>query len=405
MTALQKLLIEQSEHREKVNAVLGVEAEKRTDEQKSELTKSTERLKGLEPDLRAAIVADDADKAKVKSEFGDDAEGTELRALIAGASIGDVFSAAVEHRATEGRTAELQTHYKVQPNQIPLALLRQPVEERAVTPAPANVGTNQAEITPGVFPMSAAEFLGIDMPTVGVGESVYPVLTKNAVVEALAENDPGTETDGTFSADVLSPARLQASFFYSREDRARFAGMDASLRQNLGDALADKLDDEILTGTNGLLTGTILGNNNVSTETTYALYRSQFAYGRVDGTYAGTVADIRVVMGAGTYGHAAAQFRSANAGDRAALEDLMDATGGVRVSAHVPDVSNANKQNAVIRLGMRRDYVAPLWEGITLINDEITKAANGQIVITAVMLYAIKLLRAAGFHKQQAQTA
>ena len=110
-------------------------------------------------------------------------------------------------------------------------------------------------------------------------------------------------------------------------------------------------------------------------------------------------------MGAGTYGHAAAQFRSANAGDRAALEDLMDATGGVRVSAHVPDVSNANKQNAVIRLGMRRDYVAPLWEGVTLIPDEITKAANGQIVLTAVMLYAIKLLRADGFHKQQSQTA
>ena len=189
MTPYQKLLIEQSEHREKVNAVLAVETEKRTDEQKDELLKSADRLKAIEPDLRAAIVADEAGKAKLATEFAEDAEGAELRQLIAGASIGDVFSAAVEHRATEGRTAELQTHYKVQPNQIPLALLRQPVEKRAVTPAPTNVGTNQAEITPGVFPMSAAEFLGIDMPTVGVGDAVYPVLTKNAAVEALAEND------------------------------------------------------------------------------------------------------------------------------------------------------------------------------------------------------------------------
>ena len=256
-----------------------------------------------------------------------------------------------------------------------------------------------------MFPQSAAEFLGIDTPTVGVGEAVYPVLTTNASVEALAENAGGAETTGAFTADVLSPARLQASFFYSREDRARFAGMDTSLRQNLGDALADKLDDEILTGTNGLLTGTILANNNVAAVTSYALYRSQFAYGRVDGTYAGTVADIRTVMGAATYGHAAAQFRSANAGDRAALEDLMTATGGVRVSAHVPAPTNAHKQNAVIRLGMRRDYVAPMWEGVTLIPDEITKAANGQIVITAVMLYAIKLLRSGGFYKQQTQHA
>ena len=139
-------------------------------------------------------------------------------------------------------------------------------------------------------------------------------------------------------------------------------------------------------------------------DTTYASYRSQFGYGRVDGTYAGSVGDIRMVVGAATYGHMAAQFRSANAGDRAAVEDLMDATGGVKVSAHVPAVS-ANKQNAVIRLGMRRDMVAPIWDGVTLIPDEVTKAANGQIVVTAVMLHAVKLLRAGGFYKQQAQHA
>ena len=43
---------------------------------------------------------------------------------------------------------------------------------------------------------------------------------------------------------------------------------------------------------------------------------------------------------------------------------------------------------------------------MTIIPDEITKAADGQIVITAVMLYAIKVLRtAAGLVKQQTQHA
>ena len=36
-------------------------------------------------------------------------------------------------------------------------------------------------------------------------------------------------------------------------------------------------------------------------------------------------------------------------------------------------------RNVVIRLGSRRDMVAAIWEGITLIPDEITLAANGQI--------------------------
>ena len=116
------------------------------------------------------------------------------------------------------------------------------------------------------------------MPTVGVGEHVFPVLTKNAEVGTPAENAAQAETTGSFSADALSPSRLQASFFYSREDRARFAGMDEALRMNLSDALADALDKQILTGTAGLLTGTNLANHAVTSVTTYANYRSLFAW-------------------------------------------------------------------------------------------------------------------------------
>ena len=273
-----------------------------------------------------------------------------------------------------------------------------------MTPAPSNVGADQSAIVPGVFPMSVAAFLGVDMPTVGVGQHVFPVLTKNATVGTPAESAAQSETTESFSADALSPSRLQASFFYSREDRARFAGMDEALRMNLSDALGDALDKQILVGTNGLLTGTVLSNHAVTAATTYANYRALFGYSRVDGVYAGGVGDIKIVMGSATYAHASGVFRSDNAGDRAALEDLMGVTGGVKVSAHVPDPASS-RQNAVIRLGSRRDMVAPIWEGITLIPDEITKAANGQIVVTAVMLHAVKLLRAAGFWKQQAQVA
>ena len=66
------------------------------------------------------------------------------------------------------------------------------------------------------------------------------------------------------------------------------------------------------------LPGTKLANHNVSAITSYANYRSQLGYGRVDGTFAGSVGDLKIVMGAATYGHAAGVFRSDNAGDRAA---------------------------------------------------------------------------------------
>ena len=181
--------------------------------------------------------------------------------------------------------------------------------------------------------------------------------------------------------------------------------MSESLRENLASALSDKVDQQIINGAEGLLNGTNLQNHNASAVTTYADYRDLLAYGRVDGKFASGVSDIRILLGAGTHGHAAKQFRSANAGDRAAIEDLMQVTGGVRVSDHIPAVDSSHKQNAIVRLGSRRDAVCAMWQGVSLIPDEITKAASGQIVITAVLLCATKILRAAGFYKQQVQVS
>ena len=396
MTRKQKLELRASDIRTRLAELGG--AEELTDEQRGELDKLRTEYTDAERQIGALTVAEDK---PVETEQG--SEARELAALIADAEVGNIFEATIEHRATDGREAELQTHFGIAANQIPLVLLRGQIEERAVTPAPSNVAQNQSEIIPGVFPQSCAGFLGVDMPTVGVGEAVYPVLATNATVGTPAENAAQAETTGSFSAEVLSPTRLQASFFYSREDRARFRGMSEALRMNLSDALADALDAQILAGTNGLFSGTVLANHNVTTATTFDLYLAGLAYGRVEGTYASTAADLRIVMGAHTYGHAGRVYRNDSV-DRTALDRLMEVTGGVKVSAHVPAAAS-NRQNAVIRLGSRRDMVAPIWEGVTLIPDEITLAANGQIKITAVMLHAIKLLRSSGFYKQQTQSA
>ena len=51
----------------------------------------------------------------------------------------------------------------------------------------------------------------------------------------------------------------------------------------------------------------------------------------------------------------------------------------------------------MIRLGMRSDYVQPLWMGVTIIIDEVTGSGKGEIEVTAVLLTNTKILRAAGF--------
>ena len=335
------------------------------------------------------------------------AEGTEYREMLGKANVGTIFDDLLGHRNTSGVEAELQQHLGLAGNQIPLDMLRGhgggggrgELEMRAVTPGATNVGTNQQPVIPYVFPQSAAAFLGVDMPSVGVGESVFPVLTGTLAVGTPAENVEQDETTGSFSSNVLVPQRLQASFFYSREDRARFASMDAALRENLSDGLADGLDKAILGGTNGLFAGTNLPNNNQTTNDTFESYLNHLCWNQIDGRYAAMTSDLAMVVGAATYKDMGATYRNTSV-DRSALDRLMELTAGVRVSAHVP-IPATNRQNVVIRRGMSMTAVAPTWEGVTLIPDEITKAKAGQIVITAVMLYAMKVLRTgAGLVKQ-----
>ena len=398
MTKKAQLAIELSTKRQRVNELLGLDDGELTTEQRSEMDGLTVRLQEIEPELRAAIVAEET--AQTVSTGEGTAESRELRAMVDRASVGAIFAAVVEHRATEGPEAELQKHLGLSGNQVPLGML---VEHRAVTPAPADVGATQSPIVPGVFPQSASAFLGVDQPTVAVGDAVFPVLTTNASVHTPDEGAAAAESTGSFAGDALVPKRLQSSFRYSREDRARFFNLDAALRDNLSMALGDGLDKQVISGPEGLLTGAKLANHNVDAVTTFDLYLAGLAYSRVDGTYASEAGDLRILVGSAAYGHAGRVYRNASV-DRSALDRLLEVTGGVRVSAHVPAAA-ANKQNTIVRRGMRRDMVAPIWEGVSLIPDEITKAADGEIVITAVMLHAVKILRADGFYKQQIQVA
>ena len=370
-----------SETREKANDLAAAESA----DDISRRDKLTAELKAQEVELRAAIEAD-ADTPPEMREWADVSGRFDL---------GEMFEGVMEHRASSGAIAEVQKERGLAANALPVELL---MEKRAVTPAPGDVGQSQSQITGFVFPQSVAAFLGIPSAIVPVGDATFPVLTSDPAAGVPAENAAQSETTGAFTADVLTPKRIQASFFWSREDASRLASMGDALREALQGGLADKLDKEILQGSEGLLTGTKLANHPQAAASTYADYVAELLYARVDGRYAFDLADIRVVMGSDTFGNAATKLPTN--GEENALARIRNDSGGVRVSANVPAAAS-NKQNALVRLGNRADMVAPVWGQVTLIPDEITKAANGQIILTAVLLHAVKILREGGFYKQE----
>ena len=393
----QSIQRSQSEKRSAFNAINALPTP--TDDQAVERDKLNGELSGLETEFRSALDAVEAEQLR-ETRAADDGEGRELRALSARANVGHVLTAAIEKRsAVDGAMGELQAHHKLAPNQIPLDALRLP-ELRAVTTSPANAQAQQAETVQPVFATGAGAFLGIFRPTVSMGAAVWPVLTSRPTVHGpyAAVDTDAANTTGAFDADLLAPERIQASFLYRRTDAARFSDMDMSLRMALNEGLQEKIDREAIRGDEGLLEGTNLANHARATSTDFAAFVSQFAYSRVDGRFAATVADVRSIMGSTSYAHAGSTYQAQP--HYSALKTIMGESGGVRVSAHVPAASG-NKQNAVIRLGMRRDMVQPMWAGVTVIVDEVTKSGEGQIEITAVLLMNTKIIRAAGFYKQE----
>ena len=384
MTPIQKIQLSMSETREKLNGM----SEVRVDgaDKLAERKRLLDELKSGEVELRAAITAE-ADTTPESREWADVSSRFDL---------GEMFTNVIEHRTSAGAIGEVQRERGLAPNAIPTEMLM--VEQRNVTPAPADVGQSQSQITGFVFPQSIASFLAIPSPIVPVGEATFPVLTSDPAAGTPDENAAQDETTGAFSADVLSPARIQASFFWSREDAARLAGMGGALQEALGGGIADKLDKELLRGDEGLLHSTNLSNHAEAAASTYANYVAKLLYARVDGRYAFDLADIRVVLGADSFANAATKLPTN--GEENALARIRNDSGGVRVSAHVPDASGS-KQNALVRLGNRQDMVAPVWGQVVLIPDEITLAGKGQIQLTAVLLYAVKILRVGGFFKQE----
>ena len=382
-----------------------LQVETRSAEEQTEMEALTNEVSVKEPELRAALAAEpDPEETRVEG----DAETRELAQLTARSNVGDILSATFEKRQTSGAAAELQKHYGIGSHQVPLEMLRinRSVEERAAATVPASIGdASQAPVITPVFASGDGAFLGIERPTVPVGDAAYPVLsTVPSVKGPFTGSDNAAQTDAEFVATNLSPERLQASFSYRRTDAARFAGLDASLRLALNGGLQEKLDQQAINGTDGLLASTNLPNNNVSAVSTFALYLSGLLYGRVDGRFARTPSDVKMILGQGTFNHASAAYKGNNS-DESGNERLQEKSGGLMVSAHVPDVAS-NKQNALIRLGQERGAaVQPMWQGVSLVVDEFTRAAYGEVIVHAVLLSNFAITRKAQWHKQQTQHA
>ena len=398
MSPLQRLQLRQSEVRERINALLG--QSERSDEERNELRSLTGEAQNLEVEVRAALVAEPEPEDEPATQG--DREAREREELRAAFNIGAVVSGVFGAGRVDGREAEFQRAEGVAENQIPFSVFEgAPLEQRAVTPAPATADLNMRVPVPQIFAMSIAGYLGIEMPAAGSGDYAIPVLTTGLKAAPKAKAASADEQKGVFTVTSVKPVRLTGSFRVNVEDLARLRSMDAALRMNLRQTM---LDSQLLNGS-GSGDGTINGllaqltdptvTYDLSGNAAYAQLLKCFA-DHVDGVQAPDEGAVSGLLGLSAYRIAAATVATDRS--RSAAATLRSDTGGLRASAKFPAVASKKEQAIIVR---RRAGVAnglaPHWNSFT-VDDMYSSAGEGERVITAVALVGdVVITRASGF--------
>ena len=423
MTKRQKLQIEQSDLREKINALLGLD--ELTDEQRAEMEAHTNRAQELEPELRAAIVAEGAEEAEARGQFGNngDGESAEVRQLLGATTLTDYLSPASAGAAIEGRAAELNAALGVPiagPSggvSIPWAML----EVRAFTSTGENDGSEiQRPILQRLFGPGVMDTLGVRMDSVPVGKTEWPLfatgIAPGQVVEKTAAADA---VAATFAYANLRPKRLTGKYEFSHEAAASVGELEQALRRDLADAIKSKMSDLIINGaavdvtdaaTAANVTGflaTIGAPDDAAAEAAYADYAGAHASG-IDGLHAEMETEVSSVIGTDVYQHAATVYQTGSG--ESGSEALKRRSMACRASSYIPDATASpalqSKGNIFHLSGsngggiMRGDSVAAIWPTLEIIRDIYSQASQG-VLLTWVTLWDAKVaFRTAAYERK-----
>ncbi len=408
MTRKQKLELEQSEKRQRLNELLAID--ELTDEHRNELETLTKRMGHIEIELRAAITAEAAEEAEIRGEFGNNGDGepAEFRALRGKVRTGGYVAAALEQRAAEGAEAEYNAAVKIAPNKFPMSLLAPP-EERAVTAVDTTVMPRRW--LDRLFADTAAMRIGVSFESVGEGIASYPITTAGASAAQRAKSQAAADAAWTIGVSELKPTRNTVRLVFNSEDEARVPQLEEALNRDLRMALTEGVDravflgDDAATGTDADITGfataaiaeqTVTQANKVTAAGSLAPFMAM-----IDGIHATRLEDLRCVLAVGAHRLWGGTIANSTAENQTVLAFLKE--NGLTCTSRgeiETGTSNGDFGAFVGRgRGIEGAAVAPTWEAGTLVRDMYSGAAKGEVALTLIHLWNFGLVRAANFQR------
>ena len=393
MTNLQRLELRSSEIRTRLNDLSGIEHAELTDEHRSEIDSLANEFKDVERQKRAAIMAGDAPVDTPEPESRD-AETREIDGLIQRAEIGAYLRAAAGGNPVTGAERELRQAILgdgIDESYMPIDILM-PLETRAdaVTNVADSIQHSQQNIIGRMFRNTAGAYMGVQRPSVPIGETHYYTLTGGATADYRSDGVEKDAEAATFKSKSVEPIRLTARYLWGIETTARIRGFEEALRADLRAVMGDKLDMVALRGQaavtdvspviEGLVTSYTQSGSPASAST-WQNYLNMYP-AHVDGKASDDGSNVRVLVNVATF-QKAYSIQIPTSGEL--LMDRLPA-GRFKASANMP-LKNGDLAHALTYAETSRTtYVQPVWRGISLIRDVYTQAAKGQVALTAIML-------------------
>ena len=411
MTNTQKLAIRLSEIRSKLNELSGLDEV--SDEQRGEIDSLSTEYQAKEAQHRAALVAEADEQRAAADDFnaGDgDGEKAEVRALRGRVRVGEYVGAAIDQRMAEGAEAELNAALGMRGNAFPLSLLAPaPVEARASTNTDSQ--TNQSgRWLDRLFAGTAAERIGITMESVAPGVASFPLTTAGASAAQRGRSEAASDAAWTVGVTELKPTRNAVRAVFNEEDAHRLPSLEASLRRDLGMALAEGVDRAIFLGDDGAnentadITGLTTAANVVEVEVTQANKvlgpgTLEAFSGLVDGIHAMTFGDLMICSSVGAWRLWENTIINATA-DNMTLSAFLRAAGLSWAARGEIDTNTAADDWAAFigrGRGIEGAGVAALWEAGMLLRDPYSASASGQVNLTLSYFWNLGLPRASSF--------
>ena len=204
-------------------------------------------------ELRAKLSEATAEhRAALQSEFEAmdsvpaDAGGTaEVRAMLDRGNVGNIFDHVLNSRQLGGAESELQAHYGISGNSIPLAMLSG-AEKRAAAAITGGEAGGTAGFAGPLFADSLAAFANARVTNIPTGVANWPVFAAGPTVATHDDSTEVAETTGAVAVKTLDPQESRASFAIRRVDMVRFPSLDGGIRETLAAAVRDQVDYEML---------------------------------------------------------------------------------------------------------------------------------------------------------------